>query len=211
MTIPLDLPEAHSVHAPQHPAAAVDDAELTEKTVFGFWLYLMSDVVLFATLFAVYAVVCRSYAGGPTGRELFDLGFVLAETGVLLLSSVTFGFVTLAAQENRKQAVFLWMAVTFVVGAVFIAMEVYEFNHLIEEGAGPSRSAFLSAYFALVGTHGLHVFTGLLWMIAMIVQLARDGLTAAVHRRLGLLGLFWHFLDVIWIVVFTEVYLIGVL
>lgn len=210
MTI-LDLPEAHSLHAKQHPAASTHDHELTEKTVFGFWLYLMSDVVLFATLFAVFAVVGRSYAGGPTGKELFDLGYVLAETGVLLLSSVTFGFVTLAAQDNRKQATLRWMAVTFLVGAVFIVMELYEFHHLIGEGAGPSRSAFLSAYFTLVGTHGLHVFTGLLWMIVMAIQLARDGLTATVHRRLGLLGLFWHFLDVIWIVVFTEVYLIGVL
>ncbi|CAI9418346.1 Cytochrome bo(3) ubiquinol oxidase subunit 3 [Pleomorphomonas sp. T1.2MG-36] len=210
MTI-LDLPEAHSLHAEQHPPAHEDDAELTEKTVFGFWLYLMSDVVLFATLFAVYAVVGRSYAGGPTGRELFDLWFVLAETAVLLASSVAFGFVTLAAQDNRKTATLAWMAVTFAIGALFIVMELYEFHHLIAEGAGPSRSAFLSAYFALVGTHGLHVFTGLLWMIVMAVQLARDGLSATVHRRLGLLGLFWHFLDVIWIVVFTEVYLIGVL
>jgi len=210
MTI-LDLPEAHSLHAPQHPSAALDDAELTEKTVFGFWLYLMSDVVLFAALFAVFAVVGRSYAGGPTGQELFDLPYVLVETAVLLASSVAFGFVTLAAQDDRRQATLLWMAVTFAIGAVFIVMEVYEFHHLIEEGAGPSRSAFLSAYFTLVGTHGLHVATGLLWMIVTGFQLARDGLTATVHRRLGLLGLFWHFLDVIWIVVFTEVYLIGVL
>lgn len=210
MTI-LDLPEAHSLHAKQHPAASTHDEELTEKTLFGFWLYLMSDVVLFATLFAVYAVLGSNYAGGPSGKELFDLGYVLAETGVLLLSSVTFGFVTLAAQDNRKQTALLWMAVTFCVGAVFIIMELYEFHHLIEEGAGPSRSAFLSSYFTLVGTHGLHVFTGLLWMILMAFQLARDGLTATVHRRIGLLGLFWHFLDVIWIVVFTEVYLIGVL
>ncbi|WP_370677979.1 cytochrome o ubiquinol oxidase subunit III [Pleomorphomonas sp. PLEO] len=210
MTI-LDLPEAHSLHATQHPAASTHDAELTEKTVFGFWLYLMSDVVLFAALFAVFAVVGRSYAGGPTGQELFDLGYVLAETGVLLLSSVTFGFVTLAAQDNRKRATLVWMAVTFAIGAVFIVMEIYEFHHLIAEGAGPSRSAFLSAYFTLVGTHGLHVATGLLWMIIMAFQLTRQGLTATVQRRLGLLGLFWHFLDVIWIVVFTEVYLIGVL
>ena len=199
----LDLTQAHSLHA--------HDDEVAEKTLFGFWLYLMSDVVLFATLFAVYAVLGSNYAGGPSGKELFDLGYVLAETGVLLLSSVTFGFVTLAMQDKRKQATLLWMAVTFCVGAVFIIMELYEFNHLIAEGAGPSRSAFLSAYFTLVGTHGLHVFTGLVWMILMAFQLARDGLTATVHRRLGLLGLFWHFLDVIWIVVFTEVYLIGVL
>lgn len=211
MTMPLDLPEAHSVHAPQHPAAAVDDAELTEKTVFGFWLYLMSDVVLFAALFAVYAVVGRSYAGGPTGQELFDLWFVLAETAVLLLSSVAYGFVTIAAHEDRRQATLRWLAVTFALGAVFIAMEAYEFHHLVAEGAGPTRSAFLSSYFALVGTHGLHVLSGLLWMAVMAFQLARDGLTATVHRRIGLLGLFWHFLDVIWIVVFTHVYLTGVL
>ncbi|MBS1168372.1 MAG: cyoC 1 [Proteobacteria bacterium] len=207
----LDLPEAHSLHAKQHPAAHEGDAELTEKTVFGFWLYLMSDVVLFATLFAVFAVVGRNYAGGPTGQELFDLPYVLIETAVLLASSVAFGFVTLAAQDNRKQATLLWMALTFAIGAVFIVMEVYEFHHLIQEGAGPDRSAFLSAYFTLVGTHGLHVFTGLFWMIISGIQLARDGLAATVQRRLGLLGLFWHFLDVIWIVVFTEVYLIGVL
>lgn len=210
MTI-LDLPEAHSLHAKQHPAAHEDDAELTEKTIFGFWLYLMSDVVLFATLFAVFAVVGRSYSGGPTGKEIFDLTYVLIETAVLLASSVAFGFVTLAAQEYRKQATLMWMVVTFLIGAVFIVMEVYEFHHLIAEGSGPDRSAFLSAYFTLVGTHGLHVFTGLLWMLVTGFQLARQGLTSTVHRRLGLLGLFWHFLDVIWIVVFTEVYLIGVL
>lgn len=210
MTI-LDLPEAHSLHATQHPAAHADDAELTEKTIFGFWLYLMSDVVLFATLFAVFAVVGRSYAGGPSGHELFDLPYVLVETAVLLASSVAFGFVTLAAQDNRKDATLRWMAVTFLIGAIFIVMEVYEFHHLIEEGAGPDRSAFLSAYFTLVGTHGLHVFSGLIWMIITGLQLAFQGLTATVQRRLGLLGLFWHFLDVIWIVVFTEVYLIGVL
>ncbi|WP_405030721.1 cytochrome o ubiquinol oxidase subunit III [Pleomorphomonas sp. JP5] len=209
--MPFDLPEAHSVHAPQHPPAAVDDAELTEKTVFGFWLYLMSDVVLFAALFAVYAVVGRSYAGGPTGRELFDLWFVLAETAVLLLSSVAFGFVTIAAHEDRRQATLRWLGATFALGALFIAMEAYEFHHLVAEGAGPSRSAFLSSYFALVGTHGLHVLTGLVWMAVTAFHLARDGLTATVHRRLGLLGLFWHFLDVIWIVVFTHVYLTGVL
>ena len=181
------------------------------STMLGFWIYLMSDCLIFAVLFATHGVLGRSYAAGPSPADLFDLGLVAFNTAMLLLSSITYGFAMLQMERGAKMETLVWLAVTGLFGAIFLGVELYEFHHLISEGAGPTRSAFLSAYFALVGTHGLHVFTGLLWMIVMAVQLARDGLSATVHRRLGLLGLFWHFLDVIWIVVFTEVYLIGVL
>jgi cytochrome o ubiquinol oxidase subunit 3 len=180
-------------------------------TVLGFWIYLMSDCLIFASLFATFGVLAEKFAGGPNGRELFDLPYVAVETVLLLASSFTFGIAALNIQAERSGKVIAWLAVTFLLGAGFIGMEVQEFAHLIAEGAGPSRSAFLSAYFTLVGTHGLHVTAGLIWLAVMMHQTLRFGLDGVVRRRLACLSLFWHFLDLVWICVFTFVYLRGVL
>jgi cytochrome o ubiquinol oxidase subunit 3 len=180
-------------------------------TLLGFWLYLMSDCLVFACLFATYGVIGRSYAGGPTGAQLFDLPLVAVNTTALLLSSITYGFAMIAMQAGRKNAVLAWLAVTGLFGAAFVGIELTEFGHLIHEGAGPQTSAFLSSFFALVGTHGLHVSCGILWLIVLMVQVGRFGLTGANQRRLFCLSMFWHFLDVVWIGVFTFVYLMGVL
>lgn len=180
-------------------------------TLLGFWLYLMSDCLIFACLFATYGVLGRSYAGGPTGMELFDLPLVAVNTTALLLSSITYGFAMIAMQSSKKGAVIGWLLVTAVFGATFLGIELYEFNHLIHEGAGPQRSAFLSSFFALVGTHGLHVTFGMVWLFVLVAQVGKLGLTAANQRRLFCLSMFWHFLDVVWIGVFTFVYLMGAL
>lgn len=180
-------------------------------TLLGFWLYLMSDCLVFACLFATYAVLGRSYAGGPTGAELFDLPLVAINTTLLLLSSITYGFAMLAMQHQRLRSTLIWLAITGVLGAGFISLELYEFAHLIHEGAGPQRSGFLTAFFALVATHGLHVSFGILWLVTLMFQLHQHGLTPENRRRLMCLSMFWHFLDVVWIGVFTFVYLMGVL
>ena len=195
-----------SAHAAEH-----EHHDAGGNSVFGFWIYLMSDCILFATLFATYAVLSGSFAGGPTGRDIFELPYVLVETFCLLLSSVTYGFAMLAMHKGNQSGVMKWLAVTFLFGAAFIGMEINEFSHLIAEGFGPDRSAFFSGFFALIGTHGLHVFSGLVWMIVLMVQVAQNGLTATNQTRLMCLSLFWHFLDVVWICVFTVVYLMGVL
>jgi cytochrome o ubiquinol oxidase subunit 3 len=180
-------------------------------TLLGFWLYLMSDCLVFACLFACYGVLGRSYAGGPTGAELFALPVVALNTSLLLLSSITYGFAVLEMQRNRRGATLAWLAVTGLLGAGFVGIELDEFAHLIAEGAGPQRSAFLSSFFTLVGTHGLHVTFGIVWLVTLMAQVARHGLIAANRRRLLCLSMFWHFLDVVWIGVFTFVYLMGVL
>ncbi len=180
-------------------------------TLLGFWLYLMSDCLLFAGLFAAYAVLGRNYAGGPTGAELFDLPTVALNTGFLLMSSITYGFAMIAAQRKSVKATIVWLAITGLFGLAFLYLELDEFVHLIHEGAGPQRSAFLTSFFALVGTHGLHVTFGSIWLVTLICQLAKHGLTPENNRRLMCLSMFWHFLDVIWIGVFTFVYLMGVL
>ena len=180
-------------------------------TLLGFWLYLMSDCLIFACLFATYAVLGRNYAEGPTGAELFDLPLVALNTSLLLLSSITYGFAMLEMQRQRLRSTVAWLAVTGVLGACFIGFELYEFAHLIHEGAGPQRSGFLTSFFALVGTHGLHVSFGIVWLITLMFQLGRHGLSAENRRRLLCLSMFWHFLDVVWIGVFTFVYLMGVL
>jgi cytochrome o ubiquinol oxidase subunit III len=187
----------------------LDEHHPENGTLLGFWLYLMSDCLVFAALFAVYGVLGRNYAAGPTGAELFNLPLVAVNTALLLLSSITYGFAMLEMQRGRLGSVQLWLAVTGVLGAGFIGLELYEFNHLIHEGAGPQRSAFLSSFFALVGTHGLHVTFGIVWLVTLMFQLGRHGLVAANQRRLMCLSMFWHFLDVVWIGVFTFVYLMG--
>ncbi|WP_375056789.1 cytochrome o ubiquinol oxidase subunit III [Zobellella sp. DQSA1] len=200
----LSLNSAHHGHDEEHHDGG-------RTTLFGFWLYLMTDCLLFASVFATYAVLYQNTAGGPSARELFDLHFVLVETGLLLVSSITYGFAMLAAHGDRRRATLGWLAVTFLLGAGFIAMELYEFHHLIAGGNGPQRSAFLSAFFTLVGLHGLHVFAGLVWMLVLMVEVARRGTAGRTLTRLGCLSLFWHFLDVVWICVFTVVYLMGVM
>ena len=196
----------YSAHAHAH-----EHHDAGANKIFGFWIYLMTDCILFASIFATFAVLSNSYAGGPTGKELFELPYVLGETMLLLISSLTYGFAVLALHKGRKSQVMLWLAVTFLLGLGFIVMEINEFHHLLAAGHGPSRSAFLSAFFTLVGTHGLHVFCGLIWMLVMILQVATKGLNPAVNTRLMCLSLFWHFLDLVWIGVFTIVYLMGVL
>ncbi|QRQ83906.1 cytochrome o ubiquinol oxidase subunit III [Cupriavidus oxalaticus] len=178
-------------------------------TLLGFWLYLMSDCLIFACLFAAYGVLGREYAGGPSGAELFELPLVALNTTFLLLSSITYGFAMLQMQQNRIAGTQIWLAITGVFGAAFLAVELYEFAHLIHQGAGPQRSAFLTSFFALVGTHGLHVTFGIIWLVVLMTQVARHGLITANKRRLMCLSMFWHFLDVVWIGVFTFVYLMG--
>ncbi len=177
------------------------------RTTLGFWIYLMSDCLIFCVLFATFGVLMSSTAGGPAGRELFELPFVLGETALLLASSFTFGLGMLDMQAGRQPRVILWLAATLLLGAGFVGMEVHEFAKLVHDHAGPDTSAFLSAYFVLVGTHGVHVFCGLLWIALMIHQVSRFGLDAVTRRRLACLSLFWHFLDLVWICVFTFVYL----
>ncbi|SDO32313.1 cytochrome bo3 quinol oxidase subunit 3 [Rhodoferax sp. OV413] len=188
-----------------------DEHHVENGTLLGFWLYLMSDCLIFACLFAVHGVVGRSYAAGPTGADLFDLPLVALNTSMLLLSSITYGFAMLEMQKNKVRSTLAWLAVTGLFGLAFISLELYEFAHLLHEGAGPQRSAFLSSFFTLVGTHGLHVTFGIIWLVTLMVQVSRHGLIPENRRRLMCLSMFWHFLDVVWIGVFTFVYLMGVL
>jgi len=188
-----------------------EDHHPENSTMLGFWLYLMSDCLIFAVLFATYGVLGRNYAAGPSPADLFDLNLVAINTAMLLLSSITYGFAVLQMQQDKKAGTLFWLAITGVFGALFLAIEIYEFSHLVREGAGPGRSAFLSSFFTLVGTHGLHVTFGIIWLITLMLQVTRHGLIAANRRRLMCLSMFWHFLDVIWIGVFSFVYLLGVL
>ncbi len=188
-----------------------EDHHPENGTLLGFWLYLMSDCLIFACLFAVYGVLGRNYAAGPSGADLFDLPLVALNTSMLLLSSITYGFAMLEMQKNRMRTTLIWLGITGLFGAAFLGLELYEFAHLIHEGAGPQRSAFLSAFFTLVGTHGLHVTFGIIWLVVLMVQVGKLGLTPENKRRLMCLSMFWHFLDVVWIGVFTFVYLMGVL
>jgi cytochrome o ubiquinol oxidase subunit 3 len=182
-----------------------------DNTILGFWIYLMSDALVFASLFATFGVLSSNYAGGPKPREIFDLSIVAINTGLLLLSSITYGFAMLAMEDGRLSRTQAWLAITGLLGAGFVGIELFEFAHLIAEGATPQRSGFLSAFFTLVSTHGLHVTVGIIWILTMIVQLRQRGLHVENKRRLICLSMFWHFLDVVWIGVFTFVYLLGVL
>jgi cytochrome o ubiquinol oxidase subunit III len=193
--------EYHPAHEP-HPE---------NGTSLGFWLYLMSDVLIFAALFATYGVLGRSYAGGATGAELFSLPLVALNTAFLLLSSLTFGFAMLNKQKKNVNGTLGWLAITGLLGLAFIGVELYEFAHLIHAGLTPQSSAFGSAFFTLVGTHGLHVSFGLIWLVVLMIQIKQKGLIHANVRRLNCLSMFWHFLDVVWIGVFTFVYLMGAL
>ncbi|HKR81913.1 MAG TPA: cytochrome o ubiquinol oxidase subunit III [Candidatus Saccharimonadales bacterium] len=188
---------------------AAEQRATDNKTIFGFWLYLMTDCVLFASLFAVFAVLHNNTYGGPAGRELFSLSNVLAETLVLLTSSFTCGLAMLALHNRKKSQVLFWLLVTFALGVAFLTLELTEFRHLALEGNGWQRSGFLSSFFTLVGTHGAHITIGLLWILVQFAQLMRQGFTAGVTRRFTLFSMFWHFLDVVWIFIFTIVYLMG--
>ena len=180
-------------------------------TLLGFWIYLMSDALLFAAIFATYGVLGTSYAGGPTPRDIFELPLVALNTTILLVSSITYGFAMLAMDRGAAKRTQMWLALTAALGATFVGIELYEFSVLIAEGATPQRSGFLSAFFTLVGTHGLHVTFGILWIGVMLVQVQKRGLIPENRRRLLCLSMFWHFLDVVWIGVFTFVYLLGML
>lgn len=180
-----------------------------DKTMFGFWLYLMTDCVLFATLFATYAVLRGNTFGGPDAGELFSLPYVLVETLLLLTSSFTVGLALLAARAHAKRLAIGLLVATGMLGAGFLGMELHEFANLVHEGNSWQRSGFLSAFFTLVGTHGLHIAVGLIWLVTMLVQITRRGFTTHTARRLALFGMFWHFLDVVWIFIFTFVYLMG--
>jgi cytochrome o ubiquinol oxidase subunit 3 len=183
--------------------------EVDAKSIFGFWVYIMTDCILFASLFATYAVLHMSTNGGPTAQMLFNLPNVLAETIILLTSSFTCGLAMLAAHRGHKQKVLFWFGLTFVLGLAFLGLELHEFSGLVASGNSWRRSGFLSAFFTLVGTHGLHITIGLLWMAVMGAKVVTSGLTRANLRRLTMMSLFWHFLDVIWIFIFTIVYLMG--
>jgi len=176
----------------------------------GFWIYLMSDAIIFALLFATYAVMVDRTAGGPPAHGLFDLAHTFMETLLLLCSSMTFGLASLSVRARNKDAVLFWLAVTFVLGAGFVGLEIAEFQGMVAAGAGPQRSGLLSSFFTLVATHGLHVSMGLAWIVVLGLQVLVRGLSAPVASRLYRLGLFWHFLDIVWIGIFSVVYLPGI-
>lgn len=181
------------------------------STMLGFWIYLMSDCLIFAILFATFGVLGANYAAGPAPKDLFDLKLVAVNTAMLLFSSITYGFAMIAMDRGRTSLTQAWLGVTALFGLAFLGIELYEFAHMIHEGATPQRSAFLSSFFTLVGTHGLHVTFGIVWLFTLMAQVAMRGLIEPNRRRLMCLGMFWHFLDVVWIGVFTFVYLMGML
>jgi cytochrome o ubiquinol oxidase subunit 3 len=195
-------------------AATERDAEIAathEQRALGFWLYLMGDAVIFSLLFATYAVMLNNSDGGPTGKTLFNIANTGLETVLLLVSSTTFGFASLASRAGSKAGVMAWLVLTFLLGAGFVGLEMREFYGLVQAGAGPDRSGFLSSFFTLVGTHGLHVSIGLVWILILTGQVMTKGLTLPVTSRLFRLGLFWHFLDIAWVGIFSIVYLPGIL
>lgn len=187
----------------------LEQAERSYKTTIGFWVYIMTDCVLFASLFATYAVLHGNTNGGPGGRDLFNLSSVLAETLILLTSSYACGIGIIAAKRKQRSMAIAFLALTGLLGLAFLGLELSEFHQLAAEGNNWQRSGFLSAFFTLVGTHGLHITVGLLWLVVLLKQVASRGLTAMTIRRLTLFSIFWHFLDLVWIFIFTIVYLSG--
>ncbi|WP_248924116.1 cytochrome o ubiquinol oxidase subunit III [Paenibacillus hamazuiensis] len=205
---------AHASHMHSnaaHEAGHDGHHDLEELRKFGFWIFLITDCILFSALFATYLVLKDSTAGGPTGKEIFEMPGVIAETFILLTSSFTSGLAVLAMNAGSRKGLMGWLAVTVLLGACFIGLEITEFVKLVEEGHNISSSAFLSAFFTLVGTHGLHVTLGLFWITALIIQLSRHGITPVTQRKVHITSLYWHFLDAVWIFVFTIVYLMGVM
>ncbi|HSX26515.1 MAG TPA: cytochrome o ubiquinol oxidase subunit III [Chlamydiales bacterium] len=200
-------------HREAHPDLSIPDPhqDAFSRVTLGFWCYLMTDCLIFGTLFATFAVLHNGTFGGPSSNDLFSLPIAFAETMVLLFSSVTSGLGLLAALKSKKNQAVFWLLFAFLFGASFVAMELTEFTQFIHEGHTWTKSAFLSSFFTLVGTHGLHVSVGLLWMSVMMVQIFFLGITIDTFRRLVVFSLFWHFLDLVWIFIFTFVYLIGVL
>jgi cytochrome o ubiquinol oxidase subunit III len=196
--------------AAQPSASEAGPASKRIVVAYGFWIFLLSDVVMFSALFATYAVLVRAVAGGLTGYQLFNQGSVAIETACLLVSSYTCGLMSQAINTRRRTAIYLFAAMTFVLGAAFLNLEIHEFTAMVARGAAPERSAFLSAFFTLVGCHGLHVTVGLVWLIVMMTQVAIKGLRPNVRRRLVCFALFWHTLDIVWVWLFTVVYLMGV-
>ncbi len=196
---------AHAVEA----VATDHEAQATDRVMFGFWVYLMTDLLMFAVLFASYAVLHYNTLGGPSGRELFSPTLALSETLLLLTSSFTCGLGMIGARLGNKKQVLWWFGVTFLLGLSFLSLELHEFTQLIHEGHTMASNAFLSSFFVLVGTHGLHITSGLLWMVITLVFVVKRGLNPHLVRKLSMLSLFWHFLDIVWIFIFTVVYLMA--
>jgi len=205
MTTTSNAVDHHDDHHHEH------EAHMAEIGNFGFWLYILSDCLLFATLFATFAVMSQSFAGAITPGELIDINLLAVQTAALLLSSFTFGVAMLAAHKKNMFQLWLWLVITGLLGLAFLAMEIYEFQHFAHEGATPQASGYWSSFFALVGTHGLHVTAGLFWMVVLFFHFRRDGFSSSNMQRLSYLSLFWHFLDIIWICVFSFVYLRGLM
>jgi cytochrome o ubiquinol oxidase subunit III len=205
------IDDPHAVHGLEETTGLGWNGPASKRIVtgYGFWIFILSDMIMFAALFATYAVLFRQTAGGPSGRDLFELRNVALETALLLVSSFSCGLASIAADERSKLWFQLAMAVTCLLGLGFLALELREFADLLARGAGPGRSAFLSAFFTLVGCHGLHVSVGILWLLTMMAQVFAKGFRADIQRRILCFALFWHALDIIWVAVFTVVYLLG--
>lgn len=202
---------AHTIAPAAHHGSHDHGGAQEKNKILGFWIFLVTDCLLFASIFATYMVIHTHTDGGPTAKELFSIpGFVM-ETLILLTSSFTSGLGTLAMQKGNKKALFGWMIVTALLGAAFVGLEVNEFAKMVAEGATVSRSAFLTGFFTLVGTHGCHVTLGILWLIGLLLQIWKRGINEISARKVFIFGLYWHFLDVIWIFLFSVVYLMGVM
>ncbi|PID61373.1 MAG: cytochrome o ubiquinol oxidase subunit III [Gammaproteobacteria bacterium] len=193
------------MHAEEH------EHEHETGTMLGFWIYLMSDCLIFGILFAVYAVLGQNYAAGPAPKDLFELDLILLSTFMLLFSSITYGFAMLRMHKGDRKGLVFWLIITGLFGLAFLYLEYREFSHLWHLGATPMSSAFLSSFYLLVGTHGAHVTAGSIWLVVLLIQVGLHGLNNANQRRIACLSMFWHFLDLIWIGVFTLVYLTGVM